>query len=57
MIKIEAPDSVTTCVSLGLHIFHGKQENRLEIHSFLYKQASVEIYLGFQSMEAKPLQD
>lgn len=53
MIKIEARNSLTTRVSLGLHIFHGKQENTdwKSIHSFRRR-----LQLGsmrFQPMETK----
>lgn len=54
MIKIEGTEQLTTCVFLGCHIFHRKQENTdwKSIHSFL-GSASVEVYLCFQSMETK----
>ena len=54
MIKIEGTDQLTTCVFLGWHIFHCKQENTdwKSIHSFL-RSASVGVYLCFQSTETK----
>lgn len=54
MIKIEGTEQLTTCVFLGLHIFHRKQENTdwKSIHSSV-RSASVGVCLRFQSMETK----
>lgn len=54
MVKIEGLNSFTTCVFLGLRIFHCKQENTdwKSIHSFL-KSASGGVYLCFQSLATK----
>lgn len=58
MIKIEAPNRLTTCVSLGLHIFRRKQENTdwIAIHSFI-RRLQLGSMFSIDGNQSQPLQD